>query len=49
MPFFDQHWRLRTWGAALAALAAVLFPVRYLQVAAVWDARRGGRVRACWS
>ena len=22
MPVFDQHWRLRAWGAALAALAA---------------------------
>lgn len=41
MPFFDQHWRLRAWGAALAALAAVLLPVRYLQVAAIWDAHRG--------
>lgn len=41
MPFFDQHWRLRAWTAALAALAAVLFPVRYLQVAAIWDARLG--------
>lgn len=41
MPFFDQHWRLRAWGTVLAALAAVLFPVRYLQVAAAWDVRRG--------
>ncbi len=41
MPFFDRHWGLRAWGATLAALAAFIFPVRYLQVAAIWDARRG--------
>lgn len=41
MPFFDHHWRLRAWLAGFAALAAVLFPVRYLQIAAIWDARWG--------
>jgi hypothetical protein len=37
MPFFDHHWQLRWLGAGLAAVAAVLSPLRYLQVAAVWD------------
>ena len=41
MPFYDQHWRLRWLGAVLAGLAAVLFPLRYLQVAAVWDQLHG--------
>lgn len=41
MPFFDQHWRLRWLGAGLAGVVAVLLPLRYLQVAAVWDRLRG--------
>src|SRR5215472_7491422 len=38
MPFFDRHWQLRRVGAVLAA---VPLSVRYLQVAAIWDAHFG--------
>jgi hypothetical protein len=41
MPFFDRNWQLRRVGAGLVAVTAVLLPLRYLQVAAVWDHQRG--------
>lgn len=41
MPFFDQYWQIRWLGAGLAAVGAVLLPLRYLQVAAVWDHLQG--------
>lgn len=41
MPFFDKHWRLRWVGVVVSASFAVLLPVRYLQVAAVWNRLRG--------
>lgn len=41
MPFFERHWQLRWLGAGLAAVAAVLLPLCYLQVAVVWDHQHG--------
>jgi hypothetical protein len=41
MPYFDQHWQLRWLGVGVVAVAAVLFPLWYLHVAAVWDHLRG--------
>ncbi|HEU5438334.1 MAG TPA: hypothetical protein VFU88_03505 [Ktedonobacterales bacterium] len=41
MPFFDKHWRLRWVGAVVSASFAVFLPIRYLQVAVVWNRLRG--------
>jgi hypothetical protein len=45
MPYFDRHWQLRWLGAGLAAVAAVLLPLRYLQVATSYDHLHGWDMR----
>jgi hypothetical protein len=45
MPLFDTHWRLRWLGAGLAAVTAVLLPLRYLQAAAIYDHLHGWNMR----